>query len=136
MRVIAFTVRRSNGVTTTMTKRIVYSTEHGRTCPGCQRPQAQCVCGTTHNTLKGGTSRDGVVRIHRETKGRKGAGMTLVKGLVLPENELKTLAKTLKSRCGVGGAVKNDVIELQGNQRELVKEILEGLGHQVKLAGG
>lgn len=79
---------------------------------------------------------DGIVRLHRETKGRKGAGVTLVKGLALPEDELKKLAKLLKSRCGVGGAVKNGVIELQTGQREQVQELLEGLGHRVKLAGG
>ena len=119
-----------------MTKRTVYSTELGRTCPGCLRAQASCVCKTTHNTLAANAAGDGIVRIHRETKGRKGAGVTLIKGLSLAEDELKRLAKTLKSRCGVGGAIKGGVIELQGNQRELVKEILEGLGHKVKLAGG
>ena len=119
-----------------MAKRIVYSTDVGRTCPGCLRAKADCVCRSAIKSNRDQTAGDGIVRIHRETKGRKGAGVTLIKGLALADDELKKLAKTLKSRCGVGGAVKDGVIELQGNQREQVKALLEGLGHQVKLAGG
>jgi translation initiation factor 1 len=104
-------------------------------CPGCLRPAADCVCRDASRTPPA-SSGDGIVRIHRETKGRKGAGVTLVKGLALSEAELSALAKRLKTRCGVGGAVKAGVIELQGDQREKVRELLEGEGHRVKLAGG
>jgi len=79
---------------------------------------------------------DGVVRLHRETKGRKGKGVTLVKGVVLAEAELKKLAKVLKAGCGVGGSVKDGVIELQTADREKVKGLLEGKGFVVKVAGG
>ncbi|MEE4380726.1 MAG: translation initiation factor Sui1 [Pseudomonadales bacterium] len=112
---------------------LVYSTEQGRMCPGCLRPVDACVCRDRSRPRDGG---DGIVRIHRETKGRKGAGVTLVKGLPLADAELAKLAKMLKAKCGVGGAVKDGVIELQGDQREKVRALLEADGHRVKLAGG
>jgi translation initiation factor 1 len=79
---------------------------------------------------------DGIVRIHRESKGRGGKGVSIIKGLGLPADELKTLAKALKKRCGVGGAVKQWNIEIQGDQREVLKEELQKRGFEVKLAGG
>lgn len=79
---------------------------------------------------------DGIIRIHRETKGRKGKGVMLIKGLQLDEKALKALAKEIKKRTGTGGSVKNFVIEIQGDQRELVKSLLEKKGYTVKLAGG
>ena len=78
---------------------------------------------------------DGIVRIHRETKGRKGKGVILIKGLQLDEKALKALAKDIKKRTGTGGCVKDFVIEIQGDQRELVKSLLEKKGYTVKLAG-
>ena len=81
------------------------------------------------------------MRLHRESKGRGGKAVTLVKGLDLDPPALKTLAKTLKQRCGVGGAVKDGQILLQGDHRDkvleaLLKEVLETDGHTVKIAGG
>ncbi|WP_421866080.1 translation initiation factor Sui1 [Motiliproteus sp.] len=110
---------------------LVYSTEFGRACPGCSQPVDQCVCD--QDAVPEG---DGIVRISRETKGRKGKGVTLVKGVLLPASELKQLAKQLKQRCGTGGALKDGVIEIQGDQRELLKQELVQRGFQVKLAGG
>ena len=78
---------------------------------------------------------DGVIRLHRETKGRKGKGVTLIKGLQLDDKALKALAKDIKKRTGTGGSVKDFVIEIQGDQRDIVKAILEKKGHVVKLAG-
>jgi len=78
---------------------------------------------------------DGIIRLHRETKGRKGKGVTLIKGLQLDEKELKVLAKEIKKRTGTGGAVKDFVIEVQGDNRELIKTLLEKKGYTVKLAG-
>ncbi|MGB5446434.1 MAG: stress response translation initiation inhibitor YciH [Psychromonas sp.] len=78
---------------------------------------------------------DGIIRIHRETKGRKGKGVILIKGLQLDENALKELAKEIKKRTGTGGSVKDFIIEIQGDQRELVKTLLEKKGYTVKLAG-
>ena len=78
---------------------------------------------------------DGIVRIHRETKGRKGKGVILIKGLQLDEKTLKALAKEIKKRTGTGGCIKDFVIEIQGDQREIVKTLLEKKGYTVKLAG-
>jgi translation initiation factor 1 len=76
------------------------------------------------------------VRLSRETKGRGGKAVTIVRGLPLAPAELKALAKALKQRCGVGGSVKDDTIEIQGDQRQLLKAELEKRGYLVKLAGG
>ena len=74
--------------------------------------------------------------MHRETKGRKGKGVTLVTGLDPQQQPLAIVAKLLKSKCGVGGSVKENVIELQSADREKIKQILEGAGYTVKVAGG
>ena len=79
---------------------------------------------------------DGIVRIQRETKGRKGKGVTIVRGVPLLSDELKQLAKQLKKHCGVGGSVKDFDIEIQGDQRDACKAFLEKQGYKVKLAGG
>ncbi len=76
------------------------------------------------------------MRLHRETKGRGGKAVTLIKGVPLAGAELKALAKALKQKCGVGGALKDGVIEIQGDQRELIKSELENRGYTVKIAGG
>jgi translation initiation factor 1 len=74
--------------------------------------------------------------LHRDSKGRGGKGVTLVKNLVLTESDLTALAKTLKQSVGSGGTVREGVIEIQGEQREKVAEVLRRLGYKVKLAGG
>ncbi len=79
---------------------------------------------------------DGTVRIHKQTKGRGGKGVCVIAGLGLAAPELKALAKALKQRCGVGGAVKGWDIEIQGDQRDVLKTELEKHGFTVKLAGG
>ena len=76
------------------------------------------------------------MRLARETKGRKGAGVTLVLGLPLAAAELDTLASRLKKLCGVGGTVRDGVIEIQGEQRARLQPALENLGYKVKIAGG
>ncbi|MET0518472.1 MAG: translation initiation factor Sui1 [Burkholderiaceae bacterium] len=110
---------------------LVYSTDSGRTCPDCRQPLAQCRCGQ-----KLRPAGDGIVRVSRETKGRKGKGVTLVKGLPLDEAALTALAKQLKAACGSGGTVKDWVIEIQGDHIEAVMALLQKLGHTVKRAGG
>lgn len=79
---------------------------------------------------------DGIVRLQRQTKGRKGKGVTVVSGIAAPQQELKVIAKKLKQHCGVGGAVKDYTIELQGDQREAAQQWLQQQGYTVKLAGG
>ncbi|AQA18668.1 translation initiation factor [Halioglobus japonicus] len=113
-------------------QRLVYSTDGGRLCPQCHRPVGDCVCGKDKPAYTG----DGIVRLHRETKGRGGKAVTLVKGVPLAGVELKALAKALKQKCGVGGALKDDVIEIQGDQRDTLKAELEKRGYTVKIAGG
>lgn len=112
--------------------RLVYSTDGGRLCPQCHRAVAECVCGKDRPAPAG----DGVVRLHRETKGRGGKAVTVVTGVPLAASELKALAKTLKQKCGVGGALKGDTIEIQGDQRDTIKVELEKRGYIVKIAGG
>ncbi|MDR9437994.1 MAG: translation initiation factor Sui1 [Halomonas sp.] len=114
---------------------LVYSTEHGDTCPECRRPLAECDCAEQAEQARL-AELDGIVRIRRETSGRKGKGVTTIEGIPLPAGELKTLAKTLKKRCGTGGAVKEGVVEIQGDHRELLKGELEKRGYRVRLAGG
>ena len=79
---------------------------------------------------------DGVVRIQKQTSGRKGAGVSVITGLDLSDEELKKLAAELKKRCGCGGSVKNGMIEIQGEKRDLLKQLLEQKGFTVKLSGG
>ena len=102
--------------------RLVFSTETGRI-----KPQE-----ATKPVLK----TDGIVRIRRETKGRNGKGVTTISGLGLNESELKALCTKLKKQCGTGGSIKEDIIEIQGDNRDKIKATLEQLGHTVKLAGG
>ena len=107
---------------------IVYSTEHGRICPGCGEPIAKCRCRKKEPASQG----DGMVRVSRETKGRKGKGVTLVAGVPLHPEGLKALAKELKQRCGSGGTVKERVIEIQGDHREVIVEALRKKGYRVR----
>ena len=79
---------------------------------------------------------DGIVRIQRQTSGRKGKGVCLITGLDIDDAELQKLAAELKKKCGCGGAVKEGVIEIQGDKRDLIKSLLEAKGMKVKLAGG
>jgi translation initiation factor 1 len=112
---------------------LVYSTESGRMCPVCRHPMASCSCKTRALTRPAG---DGIVRVSRETKGRKGKGVTLVKGLTLNDEALNDLARQLKTACGSGGTVKDGVIEVQGDHCDTVMQLLQKQGLNVKRAGG
>jgi translation initiation factor 1 len=101
---------------------IVYSTDSGRVKPA--QPKSPMPNG------------DGIVRVGRSTKGRKGAGVTTVSGVPLHPDGLKQLAKELKQCCGTGGTVKEGVIEIQGEHREQLVGELERRGYRVKRAGG
>lgn len=111
---------------------LVYSTDSGRMCPVCRQPASSCQCGTA--TPRPVT--DGIVRVSRETKGRSGKGVTLVKGLDLDDAALVVLGKQLKTACGSGGTVKDGVIEVQGDHVERVMTMLQAQGLKVKRAGG
>ena len=114
----------------TMSRR-VYSSDGGRICPACDRPLDACICGAER-----APAGDGVVRVRRETKGRKGKTVTVVSGTPLAGAELKDLAKRLKQICGSGGTVRDGDIEIQGDHRERVVAELAGRGWTVKKAGG
>jgi translation initiation factor 1 len=111
----------------------VYSTAQGRLCPDCGKAIAACICRQREKQVVKG---DGLVRISRETKGRGGKGVTLIKGLPLAEDALKELASKLKQTCGTGGTVKDGVIEIQGDHREKLCAYLQNAGYKAKLAGG
>ncbi len=113
---------------------LVFSTAEGKLCPRCGHKVDECICRELADSVV--PSGDGIVRLKRETKGRKGAGVTLITGICLNNPELKALAKELKKKCGSGGAVKDGTIELQGNVREQVQVILEKKGFKVKICGG
>lgn len=102
--------------------RLVYTTETGR----INHPRAAA------ERPKG----DGIVRIQRHTSGRKGKGVCLITGIDADDNTLAALAAELKKKCGCGGALKEGVIEIQGDKRDLIKMLLEAKGMKVKLAGG
>ena len=74
--------------------------------------------------------------LHRDSKGRGGKGVTLVKNLILSEADMSTLAKKIKQACGTGGTVKDGAIEIQGSNRERIAEVLVKLGYKIKMAGG
>lgn len=102
--------------------RLVYSTETGRVKHKNEpKPQLQA---------------DGIIRIRRETKGRKGKGVTTISGFDLDADQLKGLAKKLKKTCSTGGTVKDGIIEIQGDHRDLLQQQLDKMGYIVKLAGG
>jgi translation initiation factor 1 len=112
---------------------LVYSTEAGRMCPECRQSLAQCACSQAAAARLLG---NGQVRVSRETKGRGGKAVTLVKGLALDEAALVQLGKQLKAACGSGGTVKDGVIEIQGEHVERVLAQLQSRGHTAKRAGG
>lgn len=113
---------------------LVYSTEAGRMCPECRQSVAQCTCRQQAKLVV--PAGDGVVRVSRETKGRGGKTVTLVKGVLVDEPTLVQLGKQLKAACGSGGTVKDGVIEVQGDHVDRVMAALQKLGHKVKRAGG
>lgn len=111
---------------------LVYSSEHGRMCPECAKPIAKCNCRSSRVSPAG----DGVVRIRRETKGRGGKTVTVISGVPLDSSAVKALAAELKKICGAGGALKDGVIEIQGDHCVMVMQELERRGFRVKRAGG
>ncbi|MEO6410264.1 MAG: translation initiation factor Sui1 [Burkholderiaceae bacterium] len=112
------------------TTRLVYSTDRGRTCPACRRAVADCICSAAKAVAPTG---DGIARVARETKGRGGKTVTLVRGLAIDADALTALGKQLRSACGAGGAVKDGVIEVQGDHRERVAAWLAERDFKVRI---
>jgi translation initiation factor 1 len=113
--------------------RLVWDSATGGTCPRCRRPLGKCNCAqqVAANTVPAG---DGVVRVRREV--RNGKTLTVVLGLPLRADALVAFAAKLKASCGTGGTAKDGAIELQGDHRDKVVDLLQKAGHTVKLAGG
>jgi translation initiation factor 1 len=112
---------------------LVYSTEGGRMCPQCRQPQDRCACQAQAAARVLG---DGQVRVRRETSGRGGKAVTVVRGLPLDEAALQALGKQLKAACGTGGTVKDGVVEVQGDHVDKVLAWLSKQGYAAKKAGG
>ena len=100
---------------------LVYSTDSGR---------------ISQQKEKTVTPSDGFARVRRETKGRKGKGVIVISGLGLDSKALKELAKKLKKTCGSGGSVVGETIEVQGDKRDVIQQVLEKSGFKVKFTGG
>ena len=116
--------------------RLVYTTGPGRLCPECARPVADCRCRRSKPAQAIAPKGDGVVRVGRQTQGRKGKGVTVITGLPLAGAALDELATRLKKRCGSGGTVHEGVIEIQGDHRDTLVTELGRLGYSVKRSGG
>lgn len=101
-------------------------------CPACGKPKKDCQCRRQAHRPVG----DGVVRVGRETKGRKGKGVTVITGLILDQDGLRQLATRFKQLCGSGGTVRDGIIEIQGDHREKLIDELRRQGWNVKQAGG
>ena len=123
-----------------MSSRFVYSTETGSICRQCGKPAAACRCKkkkpATPNKPPSGCPDDGIVRIKREVKGRKGKTATIIVGIPLDNNDLKQFAKELKQRCGAGGSVKDGAIIIQGDHRQTILDEIRKQGYNAKIAGG
>lgn len=115
----------------TPTGGLVYSTEAGRMCPACRLPVAGCACGAAPAILG-----DGDVRVARQTKGRGGKCVTVVKGVALDALALAALGKQLRTACGSGGTVKDGAIEIQGDHVDTVLAALAEQGHRARRTGG
>ena len=109
----------------------VYSTEHGEHCKECSHPSTRCICANLKNI-----EQEANVYLERQIKGRRGKPVVIISGLPHDRPELKKIARKLKSKCGVGGAVDRNTIIIQGDKRDLLKQQLESMGYKVRVSGG
>lgn len=116
---------------TTANGGLVYSTGVGRTCPVCRQATADCRCKVAAVPVG-----DGNVRVSRETGGRGGKTVTVVRGLALDAAAVAALGKRLKAACGTGGTAKDGIVEIQGDHVERTIGLLREAGHTVKRSGG
>jgi len=126
-------------VTNQKNSRLVYSTDTGPVCPNCNKPVKNCDCKKEKKKTEinaGRFPKDGIIRIQREKQGRKGKTVTAIYGLSITDEKIGQLARSLKRRCGTGGTVKDGVIYIQGDHREMLQKELQSKGYTAKLAGG
>ena len=109
----------------------VFSTEHGKLCPECEQPDSDCIC--IENRKKQVNVSNGPIQISKQSKGRKGKYVTVISGLPLNHEELKETASNLRKICNAGGSIKNNNIEIQGDQRQCVASILREKGLKFKM---
>jgi translation initiation factor 1 len=107
---------------------LVYSTDSGRMCPACRQPVASCTCRAGNAAPAG----DGIARVRRETSGRGGKAVTVVRGLPLDSTALDSLGKRLRTACGSGGTCKDGVLEVQGDHVDRVLALLQAEGHRAR----
>ena len=110
--------------------RTVWSSEQGLPLSGVRRT------GSKRRKIASLPPHQQTIYLHRDSKGRGGKPVTLVKNLVLSEEDMKELAKRLKQVCGSGGTVKDEIVEIQGEHREKISDELKRMGYKVKIAGG
>lgn len=118
---------------------VVYDTAQGRICPICQKPTKSCACRQQRSVppqQRSAPKNDGIVRVSRDRRNRRGKTVTVVTGVPGGEANLDELAGILKRLCGCGGTAKDGVIEIQGDHRDLILSKLTEMGYKVKLAGG
>jgi len=89
-----------------------------------------------NNDIKSLPAQQQIIYLHRQSGGRGGKIVTLVKNLVLSEDDMKLMTKKLKQECGTGGTTKDGIIEIQGEHRQRIADVLQKLGYKVKIAGG
>ena len=111
--------------------KLVYSTDLGEICSNCVNPIKECRCSASGMVIL-----DGIVRVGRQTKGRKGKGVTVITGIDLGLKDLRNLAKELKQKSVSGGTIKGGVIEIQGDHRTTLIKVLKDKGYTVKSSGG
>ena len=119
--------------------RLVYSTQSGKICPRCGKGKSVCQCrGRAKSKAEKASpfKNDGIVRIQKEVKGRKGKCASVIYGLDVESERLGQIAREVKNHCATGGTVKDGVFVIQGDHRVKIRMILEKHGFRVKLAGG
>jgi translation initiation factor 1 len=114
-----------------MTSRVVYSTEKGRMCPRCGWPETNCQCSSSRGGNEPLPSRI-VAKLRMEKKGRGGKMVTVIDGLPRNDSFLRELAQELKRTCGTGGTVTDGGVELHGDLRERLRDVLARKGFTVK----
>lgn len=111
---------------------VIYSSEFGEMCPKCKKPRKECICSKDTYT----PNPDGIVKVRREVSGRRGKGVITIRDVPGKQENVKELARFLKTTLGCGGSVKEGIIEIQGEKLEQVLDLLKKKGYTVKKIGG